>query len=74
MQYLETNALRIFAAVASPAHIEPRFTAEQINPRIQVLTARIAELEAELRSLRGDSEALSNPVGSIRPLKRRNES
>ena len=45
--------------VNCPQHIQPRFTAEEIAPDIEVLRARISELEAEVERL------LSSDAGTV---------
>ena len=45
-----------------PQHITPRFTEAEIREATQPLHARIAELEAELKALRGDA-----PYGPVNP-------
>ncbi len=43
-----------------PQHIKPRFTEAEIEEAVQPLRARIAELEAEVKTLRG--AALERPL------------
>ncbi len=44
--------------VNCPQHITPRFTAEDIEPEMKRLRARVAELEIEIENLRGQMAAV----------------
>ncbi|WP_010583966.1 pyridoxamine 5'-phosphate oxidase family protein [Schlesneria paludicola] len=47
--------------VNCPQHIHRRFSQRQVAPVIETLQARIAELEAELRQVRGEGHELDHP-------------